>query len=96
MVGPFWLINIVVSVLEAIIAAILVFIYLRPALRVRSKTAMLLLGLSLTLLGHALTSCASSLKLMAQGEGPNVAIPLIPMNVLALLFAILLLYLSAR
>ena len=96
MVGVYWLTNIAMSAAEAAVALAALLVYLRLGVKIKSRTAAALTLLAGSLVAHALLSIAASVKMMAAGEGPEVAIPLIPQSAMGLAAALTLLYITTR
>lgn len=96
MVGVFWATNIALSVVELLAGLLLVAIYTRSALRVRSRPAALLAMLGGVVLAHAAFSITASLNMISKGLGSEAAIPLIPVNGLGALIAVIIALIASR
>ncbi|MEB3859998.1 MAG: hypothetical protein LRS43_02180 [Desulfurococcales archaeon] len=96
MVGIFWMVNLVFSAIELLAGLFLVILYTRSATRVRTRTALLLALLGLSILSHATLSLAASMDMIGKGLGPEAAIPLMPVNMLGAVIAVLIASIAYR
>ena len=96
MVGIFWATNIVLSAIELLAGVLLVAIYTRSALKIRTRPAALLAVLGGAILAHAAFSITASMNMIAKGLGSEAAIPLIPVNGLGALIAVIIALIASR
>ncbi len=95
MIGPFWIADIALVLVSALLMAILVVTYVRNFGRVRSKFVVGLMTFSVFLFLENLVAAYFYYDL-AQSYGPPVATPLLVINVLGVLGLSTLLWTTLR
>lgn len=95
MIGPFWLANIGLVLLSAVLMAILIGTYFRNFGRLRSKFVVGLMVFSVLLFAENLVAAYLYVGL-AQSYGPPVAVPLLIINVFGILGLSTLLWTTLR
>jgi hypothetical protein len=96
MVGIFWTANLVFSAVELAAGLALAAVYVRSAIRLRTRPALILGLLGVSVTTHALLSLAASIDMIGKGLGPEAAMPLIPVNLLGAVIAVLIALIAYR
>ncbi len=95
MVGLFWSINIIIATINSFILVWVFILYARSHHRLGSKFSKALLLFAILLLLQSIIATIVYIRLKDY-YGPDVAIPLIPINVLSLLAMLTLLWISRQ
>ncbi|MGC9067750.1 MAG: hypothetical protein ACP5IZ_02040 [Thermoprotei archaeon] len=94
MVGIYWSINIIITIINLIILIIISNLYMKSHRALRSKISASLLLFAILLLIQSLLTTLTYIRF--SNYGPEIAIPLIPINMLGLLAMLILLWLSKQ
>lgn len=95
MVGVFWAINISITILDSLILIWIFILYIRSHHVLGSKFSIALLLFAILLLIQSIISTLVYIRLKDY-YGPEVAIPLIPINVLGFLAMLTLLWITKQ
>ncbi|MGC9164718.1 MAG: hypothetical protein ACP5GU_03205 [Thermoprotei archaeon] len=95
MVGIYWSINIIITIINLIILIIISNLYMKSHRALRSKISASLLLFAILLLIQSLLTTLTYIR-FSNYYGPEIAIPLIPINMLGLLAMLILLWLSKQ
>ncbi|MCE4610355.1 MAG: hypothetical protein F7B17_00080 [Desulfurococcales archaeon] len=95
MLGLYWALNIILALIQAVIALALLAMYIQSVRALGGKASKLLLALS-SLLAFQGVVASISYYMLSGTTGPEVAIPLLPVTLLGVLVAGTLFYIVSR